>query len=115
MKRLQRENGHRSWTHSPLSLTLSWAWLSTTHITTTRRSNSSTRPWSWTRTFLRRTYSFLPLTKGGLGHLYAILGKKREALTILDELKQLAAQEYVPATSVALIYAGLGEKDEAFA
>ena len=55
------------------------------------------------------------LMKGGLGHLYAILGKKREALTLLNELKQLAAQEFVPATSVALIYAGLGEKDEAFA
>jgi tetratricopeptide (TPR) repeat protein len=54
-------------------------------------------------------------TKGGLGHLYAILGKKSEALTLLDELKQLAAQEYVPPTSIALVYAGLGEKDEAFA
>jgi len=54
------------------------------------------------------------LTKGGLGHLYAILGKKTEALTLLDELKQLAAREYVPPTSVALIYVGLGEKDEAF-
>jgi TolB-like protein/Flp pilus assembly protein TadD len=55
------------------------------------------------------------LTKGGLGRLYAILGKKNEARTELDELKQLAAQKYVPATSIALIYASLGEKDEAFA
>ena len=55
------------------------------------------------------------LRKGGLGRLYAILGKKNEARTELDELKQLAAQEYVPATSIALIYASLGEKDEAFA
>src|SRR6266404_444548 len=54
-------------------------------------------------------------TKGGLGHLYAILGKKSEALTLVHELKQLAAQEYVPPTSIALVYAGLGEKDEAFA
>jgi len=34
---------------------------------------------------------------------------------VLNELKQLSAQEFVPATSVALIYAGLGEKDQAFA
>jgi eukaryotic-like serine/threonine-protein kinase len=59
--------------------------------------------------------SEMSLTKGGLGRLYAILGKKNEARTQLDELKQLAAQEYVPATSVALVYTGLGEKDEAFA
>jgi tetratricopeptide (TPR) repeat protein len=55
------------------------------------------------------------LTRAGLGHLYAVLGKKSEALTVLNELKQLSAEEYVPATSVALIYAGLGEKDQAFA
>ena len=53
--------------------------------------------------------------KGGLGHVYAVTGKKSEARTLLDELKQLSAQEYVPATSIALIYAGLGEKDQAFA
>ena len=55
------------------------------------------------------------LTRSGLGHIYAVLGKKSEALAVLDELKQLSAQEYIPATSIALIYAGLGEKDQAFA
>jgi TolB-like protein/DNA-binding winged helix-turn-helix (wHTH) protein len=55
------------------------------------------------------------LSKAGLGHGYAVTGKKSEARTLLDELKQLSAEEYVPATSVALIYAGLGEKDQAFA
>ncbi len=54
------------------------------------------------------------LTRGGLGHVYAVLGRKSEALAVLDELKQLSAQEYVPATSIAIIYAGLGEKDQAF-
>ncbi len=54
------------------------------------------------------------LTRGGLGHVYAALGKKREALALLDELKQISAQGYVPATSVAIIYVGLGEKDQAF-
>jgi TolB-like protein/DNA-binding winged helix-turn-helix (wHTH) protein len=54
------------------------------------------------------------LSKAGLGHVYGVSGKKNEAQTVLDELKQLSAQEFVPATSVALIYAGLGENDQAF-
>ena len=55
------------------------------------------------------------LSKAGLGHVYAATGKKSEARTLLDELKQASKQEYVPANSIALIYAGLGEKDQAFA
>jgi tetratricopeptide (TPR) repeat protein len=55
------------------------------------------------------------LAKAGLGHVYAVSGKEREARTIINELKQLSGQEYVPSTSVALVYAGLGEKDQAFA
>jgi len=54
------------------------------------------------------------LSKAGLGHVYGVSGKKNEARTLLDELKQLSAQEFVPATSLALIYAGLGENDQAF-
>jgi eukaryotic-like serine/threonine-protein kinase len=54
------------------------------------------------------------LARGGLGHVYAVMGKTNEARQVLDELKQLSTQEYVPATSVALVYAGLGEKDQAF-
>ena len=55
------------------------------------------------------------LSKAGLGHVYAVSGKKSEARTLLDELKQLSEQEYVSAASIAFIYAGLGEKDQAFA
>jgi TolB-like protein/Flp pilus assembly protein TadD len=55
------------------------------------------------------------LSKAGLGHVYAVSGKKSEARTVLEELKQLSGQEYVPAPGIALIYAGLGEKDQAFA
>ena len=50
----------------------------------------------------------------GLGHVYAVSGKKAEARAVLDELKQRSRQEYVPADSIALVYAGLGEKDQAF-
>ena len=50
-----------------------------------------------------------------LGHAYAVAGKRDEALKILDELQRPAAQKYVSPFFVALIYAGLGEKDQAFA
>jgi TolB-like protein/Flp pilus assembly protein TadD len=55
------------------------------------------------------------LSKAGLGHVYALTGKKSEARLLLDDLKQLSTHEYVSATNVALIYAGLGGKDQAFA
>jgi TolB-like protein/DNA-binding winged helix-turn-helix (wHTH) protein/Flp pilus assembly protein TadD len=54
------------------------------------------------------------LSKAGLGHLYALTGKKSEARKVIDELKQASKQEYVSGNSIAFIYAGLGEKDEAF-
>jgi len=54
-------------------------------------------------------------SKGGLGHVLAITGKKSEARSVLEELKKLSEQEYISAPSIALIYAGLGEKDQAFA
>jgi tetratricopeptide (TPR) repeat protein len=65
----------------------------------------------------------IPMTRGhakslvlaGLGHVYAVSGKKVEARKLLNELERLARQEYVPAVAIALIYAGLGEKDQAFA
>jgi TolB-like protein/DNA-binding winged helix-turn-helix (wHTH) protein len=54
-------------------------------------------------------------SKAGLGHVYGVTGKKSDARTMLDELTRLSTREYVPATSIALVYAGLGEKDQAFA
>jgi len=51
----------------------------------------------------------------GLGHVYAVSGNKSEARTVLDQLKQLSGQEYVQPTHIAQIYAGLDERDQAFA
>ncbi|MEA2258056.1 MAG: hypothetical protein QOJ51_881, partial [Acidobacteriaceae bacterium] len=50
----------------------------------------------------------------GLGHAYAVSGKKADAQKVLDQLKELSTQRYVAPYNVAVIYAGLGEKDEAF-
>jgi tetratricopeptide (TPR) repeat protein len=52
---------------------------------------------------------------GGLGHAYALSGKKTEALAVLNELKQKSQQSYVPADAIAIVCVGLGEKDQAFA
>ena len=50
----------------------------------------------------------------GLGHLYAITGRKTEALDQIAQLRKLAEQQHVRSNYIALIYAGLGDKDQAF-
>ena len=54
-------------------------------------------------------------TWSGLGHAYALSGKKAEAQKILDHLKEVSAHSWVAPYNIAVIYAGLGEKDRAFA
>ena len=51
----------------------------------------------------------------GLGHLYAITGRKSEAQQQIAQLKELSQGQYVRSHYIALIYAGLGDKDQAFA
>jgi tetratricopeptide (TPR) repeat protein len=54
-----------------------------------------------------------PLMMSLLGHAYAASGKKAEARRILAELNR-QKQKYVSPYTVATIYAGLGERDQAF-
>ena len=49
-----------------------------------------------------------------LGHAYAVSGNAADARQILEQLTALSGRRYVPSTSVALIYAGLGDYDRAF-
>jgi TolB-like protein/Tfp pilus assembly protein PilF len=56
---------------------------------------------------------FWPMAKAGLGHAYASNGQKQEALALVEELKRVSEQQYIPGASIALIYAGLGDKDQA--
>lgn len=51
---------------------------------------------------------------GYLGFAYAKAGNRDEALGTLDEIKQLSAKDYVSPFYIALIYVGLGERDQAF-
>jgi adenylate cyclase len=49
-----------------------------------------------------------------LGYIYAVTGKKAEAQKSLDELKRLSKQKYVPSYDMAVMFAALGQKDQAF-
>jgi tetratricopeptide (TPR) repeat protein len=49
-----------------------------------------------------------------LGHAYAVAGKRDEAQRVFNQLKDLSKNQYVSAYDIALIYVGLGEKDQAF-
>ena len=50
-----------------------------------------------------------------LGYVYAVAGKRDEAQKILSDLKELAKQRNVSPLNFALIYVGLGDRDQAFA
>jgi TolB-like protein/Tfp pilus assembly protein PilF len=50
-----------------------------------------------------------------LGYGYAIAGKQAEALSVLNELEQKYEQHEAIGQDLAAVYAGLGEKDQAFA
>ena len=52
--------------------------------------------------------------KAGLGHLYAASGERAKAEDVIAELEQISRTRYVPAYDIAVIYAGLGNKDQAF-
>jgi len=43
----------------------------------------------------------------------AVSGKRDEAWRTLDQLKEMAKRRYVPAYSFAIVYVGMGEKDQA--
>jgi len=54
-------------------------------------------------------------TWSGLGHAYALSGNRAEAQKILDHLKEVSAHSWVAPYNSAVIYAGLGDKNQAFA
>ena len=50
-----------------------------------------------------------------MGHARARSGDTRGARKLLDEIRTIAKRQYVPALHTALVYVGLGDKDQAFA
>jgi serine/threonine-protein kinase len=53
--------------------------------------------------------------RGSIGHVYAISGRRGEAQKLLDQLQEESTHKYVSPYSIAVIYEGLGQKDQAFA
>jgi TolB-like protein len=52
--------------------------------------------------------------RSALGHAYGISGDKAHARQVLDELRTMATRQYVPSYDIALVYLGLGDKEEAY-
>ena len=50
-----------------------------------------------------------------LGYVQAVSGKRAGANKIANQLKQRATREYIDPYNIAIIYTGLGEKDQVFA
>jgi tetratricopeptide (TPR) repeat protein len=49
------------------------------------------------------------------GYTLGVMGRADEARAVRDEMARLSAQRFVTAYGVALVYAGLGDKEQAFA
>jgi TolB-like protein/DNA-binding winged helix-turn-helix (wHTH) protein/Tfp pilus assembly protein PilF len=54
------------------------------------------------------------MLRADVGHLYAVWGKRTEAQQVLAELLRQSEQSYVSAYDIAVIYAGLGDAEQAF-
>ena len=52
-----------------------------------------------------------PLTQ--LGYVFAKSGQREQAKAIIEKLRLAGTEKYVPAYSFAMIYNGLGEREEA--
>ncbi len=55
-----------------------------------------------------------PTIVGALGHAYAVSGRKDRAQNVLAELKQQSRRRYVAPFEIAVIYMGLGDKEQTF-
>jgi eukaryotic-like serine/threonine-protein kinase len=54
------------------------------------------------------------LISAGVAYVYAVSGRRDEALKIVNQFTDLAKERYVDSANIAVIYSGLGDKDEAF-
>ena len=54
-----------------------------------------------------------PLPQALIGRLYAKTGRRKEALAVLERLRQASGQRYVSPYNFAIVYTGLGQKEEA--
>ena len=55
-----------------------------------------------------------PIYLGALAHAYAVSGQRAEAAKVLAKLKERSREHYVSPYNLAVVYTGLGEREEAF-
>jgi len=68
-------------------------------------------------TLLERAVATLgprPILQMALGYTYGLEGRKEQASQLVQQLEARAAQEYVPAAFIALVYVALREANAAF-
>jgi serine/threonine-protein kinase len=56
-----------------------------------------------------------PQLIAALGHAYALTGERDKARKTLDELREMSKRRYISPYLFAVVYVGLGDKDQAFA
>jgi TolB-like protein/Tfp pilus assembly protein PilF len=72
------------------------------------------------REALTNYQTFAELTRGSpgatafVGYAHARLGQRSQAVRVLDQLETASKQRYVPALSLAIVYVGMDEKEQAF-
>ena len=57
---------------------------------------------------------YTQFSQSALGYGYAVSGRKLDAQRKLQELENTSKQKYVGPCQIAIIYVGLGKKDQAF-
>lgn len=55
-----------------------------------------------------------PYYEGSLGHGYGASGNLPKARMVLDKLQARARRQYVPPYAIAVVYSGMGDREEAF-
>jgi tetratricopeptide (TPR) repeat protein len=61
-----------------------------------------------------KSWESFSFAKAQMAYIYAVQGRRKEALEIADELRRRSAEQYVDPIYFVRIYAALGEKDLAF-
>lgn len=56
----------------------------------------------------------IPYEMGQLGHIYALVGRRHEALEIVHQLERISKQKHINPYYISNIYIALGEKDLVF-
>jgi serine/threonine-protein kinase len=56
-----------------------------------------------------------PEAKAQLGHIYAVGGRRKEALEMMEKLKEIAKTRYISPYNFAVLHLGLGDQDQAIA